>query len=136
MQDEGRLGMGKDDLKEMRVLNRIVRITEDALLYEADPRHAEMLIQSFQLEGSKAVVTPGVKVNVDERDADTIDSEAAKEIRQIIAMLQCKRTAPSKVRFCPHVKRYNVPAYSQIYGQHPRTFNFDDKGRMINVFQE
>ena len=47
---KGRLGTGKDDLKEMRVLNRIVRITPDALLYEADPRHAEMLIQSFQLE--------------------------------------------------------------------------------------
>ena len=36
---KGRLGSGPDDLKEMRVLNRTVRITKSGLRYEADPRH-------------------------------------------------------------------------------------------------
>ena len=58
---KGRLGTGPNDAKEMRVLNRIVRITDDALLYEADPRHAEMIIKAFKLEESKPVVTPGVQ---------------------------------------------------------------------------
>ena len=42
---KGRLGLRPEDCKEMRVLNRIVRVTDNGLLYEADPRHAEMLIR-------------------------------------------------------------------------------------------
>ena len=38
---KGRLGHDDEDLKEMRVLNRIVRVVESGLRYEADPRHAE-----------------------------------------------------------------------------------------------
>ena len=34
---KGRLGTDKEDAKEMRVLNRIGRITDKGLLYEADP---------------------------------------------------------------------------------------------------
>ena len=37
----GIIGPGKDDDKEGRVLNRVVRWTEDGLEYEADPRQAE-----------------------------------------------------------------------------------------------
>ena len=55
---KGRLGTEKEDMKEMRVLNRIVRVASEGLLYEADPRHAEMLFKAFQLEGAKSVVTP------------------------------------------------------------------------------
>ena len=40
---KGRLGHGPNDLREMRVLNRIVRIIPDGLLYEPDPRHVELL---------------------------------------------------------------------------------------------
>ena len=61
---KGRLGTGCDDLKEMRVLNRIVRVTEHGILYEADPRHAEMLIRAFHLGDSKPVVTPEMKTSV------------------------------------------------------------------------
>ena len=39
---KGRLGMRPSDCKEMRVLNRLVRVDDNGLLYEADPRHAEM----------------------------------------------------------------------------------------------
>ena len=47
---KGRLGRAKDDLKEMRMLNQIVRITDNGLRYEADPRHAELLAKSLNLE--------------------------------------------------------------------------------------
>ena len=84
---KGRLGTGGEDLKEMRVLNRIVRITPDGLLYEADPRHAEMLIKAFKLEGSKPVVTPGVKPSDPETDPDKMDHDIAQEIHAIISSL-------------------------------------------------
>ena len=38
LRKDGRIGPGKDDDKEGRVLNRVVRWTEDGLEYEVDPR--------------------------------------------------------------------------------------------------
>ena len=43
----GRLGAGDQDTKEIRILNRILRIDNQGLKYEADPRHAEVIIQSL-----------------------------------------------------------------------------------------
>ena len=57
----GRLGSEPDDLKEIRMLNRIIRIAPTGLLYEADPRHAELLAKSMGLDDCRKVVTPGVK---------------------------------------------------------------------------
>ena len=39
---KGLLGTCPDDCTETRVLNRTIRISENGLLYAADPRHAEM----------------------------------------------------------------------------------------------
>ena len=50
---KGRLGRGPNDPKEMRILNRYVRITERGLSYEADPRHVELLARSLGLEDYK-----------------------------------------------------------------------------------
>ena len=49
----------------MRVLNRIVRINDDGLLYEADPRHEELLAKSLHLGTCKFMGTPNVKRPVD-----------------------------------------------------------------------
>ena len=56
-----RLGPGKDDAKEGRVLNRVVRWCEDSIEYECDPRRVERLVAECGVEGAKPVVTPGVK---------------------------------------------------------------------------
>ena len=40
-------------LKEMRILNRIITLTEEGLLYEADTRHHELLIRNLGLENGK-----------------------------------------------------------------------------------
>jgi len=56
-----RLGPGPADAKEASILNRIVRWTDEALEYEADPRQAEKLIIECGLEGANSVATPGVK---------------------------------------------------------------------------
>ena len=115
----------------MRVLNRIVRVTDEGLLYEADPRHAEMLIKDFQLEDAKEVVTPGVNVPDSAGDPDKIDKEIAAESHNIIAELSPKVHAMSKVQFDDNVDYRDVVTYSYVYGQHPREFDFDKIGQHI-----
>ena len=39
--------------KQMRVLNRIVPIKSEGLMYEPEPRHVEMLARDLQLDGEK-----------------------------------------------------------------------------------
>ena len=130
---KGRLGTGDEDAKEMRVLNRIVRVTPDGLRYEADPRHAEMLIQAFKLEGSKSVVTPGVKSNAVEDDPDKLDHDVAKEIHAIVASMSHWRHRPTRISFNDQVESHEVIPYSQVYGEHPRNFYFEKHGRMVKA---
>ena len=40
----GQLGGDPSDLKELRVLNKVLRWTADGILLEADPRHQEILV--------------------------------------------------------------------------------------------
>ena len=46
----GRLGVGCKDT-EIKILNRIVRIDDQGLRYEADPRQAEKVIGELELSG-------------------------------------------------------------------------------------
>ena len=69
----GRIGPGKDDDKEGRVLNRVVRWTEQGLEYEADPRQIERLIESQGLDDScNSVVTPGLKPTKEQLEAEQL----------------------------------------------------------------
>ena len=54
----GRMGE-HHECKQMRILNRVVTLSESGLTYEADPRHAELLIRNMAV--SNSVGTPGVK---------------------------------------------------------------------------
>ena len=49
----GRLGPGPNDAKEITVLNRVLRWTNDGLEYEADPRQSGKLVREVFLEGAK-----------------------------------------------------------------------------------
>ena len=55
------LGPEASDDEEVSTLNRIVRWSEDCLLYEADPRHVEKLLKEAGLEDCKSLNTPGAK---------------------------------------------------------------------------
>ena len=68
----GRLGEGTADT-EIRILNRVIRITSQGVSYEADPRHHELLQRSLGLEGSTPVSNPGVKATAIE--AHTLKGE-------------------------------------------------------------
>ncbi len=55
------LGPEPKDDKEVSILNRVVRRTEECLLYEVDPRHVEKLLREADMESCKEVITPGAK---------------------------------------------------------------------------
>jgi hypothetical protein len=65
----GRLGGDADDCKELCILNRVLRWMPEGIRYEADPRHAEILVKGLT-DGLHSIGTPGVRlkpaVEVDE----------------------------------------------------------------------
>jgi hypothetical protein len=62
----GRLGPEESDDKSIRILNRIVTWREDGIHYEADQRHAEMIIRHLGLrDNSNSLSTPGTRVQSD-----------------------------------------------------------------------
>lgn len=57
----GQLGGDSSVLKELRVLNRVLRWTEAGILLEADPCHQEILTAA---ERGCAVLTPSVNEQI------------------------------------------------------------------------
>ena len=57
----GHLGEAEDCDREVRVLNRIVRLDAEGLSYEADPRHVEIMFKQMNMQDSKPVVTLGTE---------------------------------------------------------------------------
>ena len=68
----GRLGYEPGCLREMRILNRIVRLDDHGLAYEPDPRHSEILTRSIDL-GENTRVTPGDKPTAMKQDDEPHD---------------------------------------------------------------
>ena len=56
------LGPNEGQSKEVKILNRIVSWNcTSGIIYEADPRHAEIIIEQLSLQNAKPVTTPGTK---------------------------------------------------------------------------
>ena len=62
-------------LQEIRILNRVLCWTASGLTYEADPRHAEILIKELNPWASKAVATPGSRDDTGKASTVTIDGD-------------------------------------------------------------
>ena len=61
--------------------------TTDCLLYEADPRHVELLASSLNLADCKPVVTPSVKpTGKEEETTIKIDPEAEAAIASVVSL--------------------------------------------------
>ena len=69
----GRLGEGCEGPQEIRILNRVVSVNELGLMYEADPRHCDLLSSSLNLTSDSSAATPGVKPI--DRDVDASKSD-------------------------------------------------------------
>jgi hypothetical protein len=76
----GRLGPDAGDVSELRVLNRVLRWTKEGIAYEADPRHAEILVAGL-LGTSRPATTPGTapaKSGVEEEEGEAEDDRPLK----------------------------------------------------------
>ena len=67
-----KVGPGSNQDKEGKVLNRIVRCTGDGWEYEADPRHAELIVEQLGVSGSRTLTSPGVDGSAEEDTPEDI----------------------------------------------------------------
>ena len=124
----GRLGSSPGDTQEIKILNRILRVTPKGLCYEADPRHVELLARALGLEQSRAYSTPGVKQCHDDHVADGLlqhEDEAQQAIAEYVQSLlpsPPRSRARSKVKFDAKVQVHEIPLLAEVYGHHPRRF--------------
>lgn len=72
----------------MKVLNTIISWCkhkgQDVISYEVDPRHAEIIIQDLGLQEAKPLVTPVVKMEVDD-DFEKWDECSITKCKSIVA---------------------------------------------------
>ena len=80
--ESARLGPRAEDSKEARILNRVVRWTEQGLEYEAGPRQGERLVEQLGLSGANSTTTPGVKPTYEQMNAEVpLEPEKHKAFR-------------------------------------------------------
>ena len=75
----------------MVFLGRVLTWEASGIRYEADPRHAELVVQGLGLQGAKPAVTPGVKESEvrdeDEKSNPFMSSADATSYRALVARL-------------------------------------------------
>ena len=80
------LGREKGQVNEVKILNKIVRVTDKGIELEADPRHVEMTIRDLKLEDAKISAVPGAKeskggVSMD-RTADQLNIDSILQAKK------------------------------------------------------
>ena len=65
------LGPSNKHEKTIRVLNRVLSWGQDGIRYEADQRHADIVVSELGLKDAKPVSTPGPKEDVNRMLAAT-----------------------------------------------------------------
>ena len=54
-------GAGKGHNQQLRILNRVISWSDEGIQYEADQRHAEIIIQELGLSDARPLATPGTR---------------------------------------------------------------------------
>ena len=99
------LGPGKEHNKQLKVLNRIVTWHgHKGITYEADPRHAELVIEQLSLKDAKIVSTPGTRDEgrTKEVHEETLNEKESTRYRAVIA--RCNYLAPDRLDIAYAVK--------------------------------
>ena len=75
-----KIGLGGGENKEESILNRIVRCTPNGFELEADPRHADIIIQAMNMGDAKGVTSAGEEAKSWEADEieELLDTGLAK----------------------------------------------------------
>ena len=91
------LGQGEKYSKEVKILKGIVGWDGvNGITFEADPRHAEIIINQLKIQDAKAVSTPGTKdegINIEDCEEPLGESQAT-QYRAIIA--RCNYFTPDR----------------------------------------
>lgn len=74
----GVLGPGPKDDKQITILNRIVTWTRDSLTFEADNRHADIIVRTLLGESGNTVATPGTRDHASDENAYLDSADATK----------------------------------------------------------
>ena len=104
------VGPGPDMHKDARILNRLISWDDRrGLRYEADPRHAEIIVQQTGVGTLKPLSAPGTKVRSRPGTTTTIDDETDEDkLNDILLRARRARWArivPATVgTFCPLLK--------------------------------
>ena len=91
------LGPDSCHQQEIKILNRIVQWRgESGIVYEADPRHAELIIEQLQLAEAKSVTSLGTtEEGCTQEDADvTLGEREATSYGAIVA--RCNYLSPDR----------------------------------------
>ena len=100
-----RLGPGEGHQQEMKIFNRVVcSCSEKGIIVEADPRHAEIIIEQLKLKDAKIVCTPGTKDegNTTQDAEEELDESQASQYRAITA--RCNYTSSDRLDIAYIVK--------------------------------
>ena len=84
------LGPNEGRQKQVKILNRLVSWDGTrGLLYEADPRHAEIVVNQLRLQEAKGVTTPGTREEgrIGQDHEEKLDENEATSFRAIVARL-------------------------------------------------
>ena len=81
-----KVGLGPDEVQEERVLNCVIRVTENGWEMEADQRHVDIVVQELGLQDAKPVSTPRSKDDVEKMLAEMDSPLPPKEATQYRAL--------------------------------------------------
>lgn len=73
------LGPGSHHQKTVRILNRVISWDDDGITYEADQRHAEIVVRELGLEAGRPVTTPGSRDDAGKMSAVKVDNALTKD---------------------------------------------------------
>lgn len=118
----GRLGPGKEDQKEIRILNRIITWTSQGIEYEGDQRHVEIAMQRAGITSDSREVKIPVEKKKAVDESKLLEGEHATNYRGIVARLNFLAQDRSQIQ-------YAVKELSQSMASPTE----DDWGRMKKV---
>ena len=80
--------LGLDDIELQtsgKIRNRLISVDDAGWKLEADPRHAELLVEELGVKEGKGLVTPGVEERDDDKPEEKLDEGWASKYRSLVA---------------------------------------------------
>lgn len=99
------LGLDEAQLKEVKTLNRLISWKgTKGIVYEADPRHIEVIIEQLSSNDAKDVITPGTREEGRTQTdcEDKLDNDQSSKYRAIVA--RCNYLSPDRPDIAYSVK--------------------------------